>query len=415
MGSNRGFGSAFTINRKVSKFALVFATYLDGLQSAAQAWTDRADSPLSVQNGATTGTDVDDASLMPFGYYGAGAAALNANLGLTSAGVKHFTISIVFSRNVLSNNDAIFAGVFGNSYFPRLYFTAGALTVEFVIDGVTKTITVASPGLLAGQPALVTIVGNVATGTIVYVNGVSAGVDTTTGTVYTSNTGAFTLMKDAGKSYNLTGYLRFFSVTYTAFTTAQLTTLMNMLTYEGYFDDWRDSFKKWTAASTSLTGTAAAVQNSLYQGTTTGSPTANASFGTQDERMIRTVQIVSATGASTALVSHALGNGSKTITAAQAQTLPGVSAGSTVTLYCEAYADRLDGTRTAQLEIDLYTDVGAAVGSSIVIPVTPAATWQQIKQAFVVPATATRVNVTQKVSCGNGENLQLSISGYKIA
>ena len=86
--SNRGFGSAFTIRRKVNQFALVFATYLDGLNSLAQSWIDRADVPLTVQNGATTGSDADDGLLMPFGYRGAGAACLNANIGLTSAGVK---------------------------------------------------------------------------------------------------------------------------------------------------------------------------------------------------------------------------------------------------------------------------------------------------------------------------------------
>ena len=413
--SNRGFGSAFTIRRKVNQFALVFATYLDGLNSLAQSWIDRADVPLTVQNGATTGSDADDGLLMPFGYRGAGAACLNANIGLTSAGVKTFTVSTVFSRDALSNNDAIFAGIFGNSYFPRLYFTAGALTVEFVIDGVTKTITVASPGLAAGQPVLVTIVGDVTTGTIVYVNGVSAGINSTTGTKYDTNTGAFTLMKDAGKSYNLTGYMRYFFAVWTAFTPAQITTLMNMLTYEGYFDVWRDFFTKWTQSPTTLTGTAAAVQNSPYSGTTTGSPTANASFDVQDERTIRSVKISAATGASTVFVSHALGNGVKTITGAKALTLPGVTAGTTITLYCEAFVDVLGGTRAAALEIDFYTDAGAAVGSTISIPVATAAAWQQIKKLVVVPATATRVNVTQKVSCGNGENLQLSISGYKIA
>lgn len=109
-----------------------------------------------------------------------------------------------------------------------------------------------------------------------------------------------------------------------------------------------------------------------------------------------------------------LGTNSKTVTAAQAKRLLGVTAGETITLYCELFADSVDGSRLGRLEVDFYQEDGTHVGSTEYVEVDEADVWEQKKKEITVPATATRLNFYFRAGCGIGETLQVWFAKLKI-
>lgn len=115
-----------------------------------------------------------------------------------------------------------------------------------------------------------------------------------------------------------------------------------------------------------------------------------------------------------AYASPALGLDTKTVTAAQCKKLFGVTAGETVTLYCELFADSVDGSRLGKLEIDFYQEDGTHVGSTEYVEVDEAGAWEQKTKAIVVPALATRLNFFLRAGCGAGETVQVWLAKLKI-
>lgn len=109
-----------------------------------------------------------------------------------------------------------------------------------------------------------------------------------------------------------------------------------------------------------------------------------------------------------------LGVGTKSVTAAQAKQLLGVTAGETITLYCEMFADLLTGSRLGKLEVDFYQEDGTHVGSTEYVEVEEAGEWEQKKKEITVPATATRCNFYLRAGCAAGETVQVWLAKLKI-
>lgn len=415
-----GFGSLLAVRRKRTAVAVSFLMYLDGIKSAAQAWVDRADTPITVTNGTTSGSESDDAELAPYGYRCSGADLLGGNIGLTSAGIDEFTIAAVVSRDDLTNNDAVFYGLFGTTHYPRMYFWTDAgvkkLTCEVKLAGNVKTLTVSNVDtfIVAGQPAFIVFRGKETTGMEVLINNVVRATNSDTGANFDSNTSAFLLAKDSNLSYFLTGTLRGLFVCSQYLTNQNLTDFYNMLVYEGYFSPLRDTLKKWSGTGTPASGSTTAVGTSPWVCARNANCTATAGFETKVRRPALYVKITAATGAASAFASLGLNAGSQTLSAAIAKKLPGVTAGNTVTAYAELYSSSISDGRVATIEIEFFSDDGTKRGSTTTITATEAAIWQQKKSVITVPALATRVNMTLKASCANGETLDVWLANPKI-
>lgn len=140
-----------------------------------------------------------------------------------------------------------------------------------------------------------------------------------------------------------------------------------------------------------------------------------AGFEEKDSRDTAYVHITEATFDTEAYLSLALGIATKDITAAQAKTLPGVTAGETLTVYGEIFCDSLNGNREASIQLEFYNESGTRIGSTTDIPVTEADSWEQKKETVTVPATATRANVYLKAGCSMGETVQAWIAHLRIA
>lgn len=139
-----------------------------------------------------------------------------------------------------------------------------------------------------------------------------------------------------------------------------------------------------------------------------------AGFEEKDGRNTGYIHITEATFDTDAYLSLALGVSSKTITAAQAKTLPGVTAGETITVFCELYADSLTDNREGSLQIEFYDESAVKKGDTIELPITEADFWEQKKKIITVPADATRLNVYVHASCGMGETIQVWCAHLKI-
>lgn len=139
-----------------------------------------------------------------------------------------------------------------------------------------------------------------------------------------------------------------------------------------------------------------------------------AGFGKKNARNTAYISINTATFTTDAYLSLFLGVGTKSVTAAQAKQLLGVTAGETVTLYCEMFADDLSGSRLGRMEVDFYQEDGTHVGSTEYVEVAEAAGWEQKKKEIVVPATATRLNFYLRAGCGAGETVQVWLAKLKV-
>lgn len=243
-----GFDSQFTIHRKRNLYAIQFLMYLDGKDSAAASWPDREDTAID--------PTVGSGQLAPLGYLPQGSGALTGNLGVSGDTITAFTVAVVLSRDELSNNEGILQGLFGSTYYPRLYFNGTTLNCKVKLDGSIITVAVANVGsyLKVGQPSLIVFRGSAAAGCEVLIDGVSRGTDATTGTSFDVGVGDFTLCTDSALGYSQTGALRLVAACASKLTDAQLLAWRTMLEYEGVFDLWRDDFVKWSSSETFLTG-----------------------------------------------------------------------------------------------------------------------------------------------------------------
>lgn len=147
---------------------------------------------------------------------------------------------------------------------------------------------------------------------------------------------------------------------------------------------------------------------------TNNSSEITAGFEVKTNRDTAYIHITESTFTTDAYLSFAINTYSKTVTAAQAKTLQGVTAGETVTIYCEMYADDLDGSRSAGLQIEFFNEIGEKQGETTEIEITTAAEWENFAQAIVVPTGATRVNLYVHAGCGAGETVQVWIAHLKI-
>lgn len=255
-----GFDTKFYIRRKRVQYAVQFLAYLDGLDSAAAVWTDKEDTNVDA---AVTG-----ATLAPFGYLTDGSDYLTDNMVLNGVTVTQFTIGVVLSRDEMSNNEGILYGLFGSTHYPRVYFTGTTLTAEVKLDGAVKTITVANSDtyLKKGKPHFIVLRGSITAGIELLIDGVSRGTQTDTGTAFNTGSGDFFIAKDTNLSYFQKGTIRGVFVAASRFSDEQLTTWRTMLTYEGYFDLWRDYFGKWTGSDT-FAGGVNVIASSPYSAT----------------------------------------------------------------------------------------------------------------------------------------------------
>lgn len=259
---NTGFDTKFYIRRKRVAYALQFLAYLDGLLSVAAQWNDKEDTNVDA---AATNTD-----LAPFGYLTDGTAYLTDNMALNGVTVTQFTIGVVLTRDENSNNEGILYGLFGSTHYPRIYFTGTTLTAQVKLDGAVKTITVSNVDtyLQKGKPHFIVLRGSNTAGIELLIDGVSRGTQTDTGTAFDTGSGAFYIAKDTNLSYFQKGAVRGVFVCATRFSDVQLSTWRTMLAYEGYFDLWRDDFKKWSSYTT-FSGGAPRIASSPYVGTLT--------------------------------------------------------------------------------------------------------------------------------------------------
>lgn len=257
---NTGFDTPFYIRRKRNIYSIQFLMYLDGRYSESAEWPDTEDSDSDATNSG--------AQLAPYGYLPTTNDFLSGNLGVNGTTITAFTIGVVLSRNENANNEGIAYGLFGSTHYPRIYFVGTTLHAEIKLDGNVKSITVANVDtyLKPGQPHFIVFRGSAALGIEVLIDGVSRGTQTDTGTSFNTGSGDFALAKDTNLSYFQTGALRGVFVCASRLTDVQLSTWRTMLTYEGFFDVWRDDFEKWSG-STTFTGGVNAVPTSPYVAT----------------------------------------------------------------------------------------------------------------------------------------------------
>jgi len=405
--SPTGFDTPFTIHRKRNAYAIQFLMYLDGRDSAAATWTDKEDTNVDAT--------VSGAQLAPYGYIADGVDDyLSDNLGVNGVTITEFTIGVILSRNEMTNQEGIVYGLFGSTHYPRIYFNGTSLVCEIKLDGNVKTVTVASSDtyLTKGKPHLIVFRGSNTTGIQVLIDGTSRGTQTDTGTSFDTSTGDFKLAKDTNLSYFQKGALRLVAACAEKMTDDELSTWRTMLEYEGFFDLWRDNFSKWSGTDSFSSGENL-VGDSLYYGTVTASSTGTAAFEVKDERDTATLSIDPAGANADAYLSLALGNGVKTISAAEAKTLPGVTAGEVIRVTCELFADAISASKAVSLEIDFYNESGTQQGSTTFLDVEEAETWEAKVKAIVVPTSSTRVNFTLHVSCDSSETVQGWISNFR--
>lgn len=156
-----------------------------------------------------------------------------------------------------------------------------------------------------------------------------------------------------------------------------------------------------------------AIQGISFPSTNVSSE-ATVGFEVKTKRDTMYISINEATFTTDAYVSLFLGIGTKAVTAAQAKRLLGVTAGETITAYCELFIDAMDGSQLGRLEVDFYQEDGTHVGSTQYVEVTEANVWEQKKKEITVPATATRCNFYLRAGCGAEETVQVWIAKLKI-
>jgi len=251
------FGSRFKIYRKRNTYAVAFAAYLDGRDSAAASWPDRD----TGENDFTPSAIVT----VPFGYRARGAAAASGNLGL-AADVPKFTIAAIITREDDTGNDAIVSGALGSTHYARIYFEGTTLKAQVKLDGSVITLSVASSDLYItpGEPALIILRGDATTGTELLIDGTVRATDATTGTDYDAAGGDTTAMEDADQAYEFSGEMRFLFITVEYLTDAMVTALVSMLTFEGYYMPLCDGFDKWAGAGEITTANPQTLGNSPW-------------------------------------------------------------------------------------------------------------------------------------------------------
>lgn len=403
-----GYGSAVDIYRLRTQYAIAFDLYLDGRFSAEDIWSDRGDEDIEVTN--------NSAPVAAYGYKAAGAGDLSGDLGLTADGRATFTLAAVVTRNAHTGNDVICAGMLGDGEYARLRFSGTDLIAEVRLDGSVITLTVANVGtyILPGKPAFIVLRGDAAAGTELYIDNTLRASSATTGTEYNTGTDGFTLLYSAGLSQRYNGELRGVFLTADKLTSAQLTAWRSMLEHEGFFDGLRDDLLAWTAARTVIPTTAGAFGDTPYQVTREAGLTAYSGIEEKESRQAAYIKIEGATSAAAAYLSLALGAGVKTITGAQAKTLPAVVAGEIINVYAELYASSISGSRVVQLEIDFYDESGAQIGTTLAISAARAGEWYPGHKRVTVPASATRINVALRASCASGETVSAWLANASI-
>lgn len=141
---------------------------------------------------------------------------------------------------------------------------------------------------------------------------------------------------------------------------------------------------------------------------------ATVGFEEKDDRNTVFVHLTESTFPADVYLSLAVGFSSLAMSAAQAKTLPGVTAGATIRLYGEMFVDDLSGEREASLQLRFFNESGVMQGDMEEVTVTDAEEWQSIAQAFIVPVGATRVNFYLHAGCDDGETIQAWLAHVKI-
>lgn len=140
----------------------------------------------------------------------------------------------------------------------------------------------------------------------------------------------------------------------------------------------------------------------------------NSGFEENDGRYCLFNQITTSSFTTTIYSGLQIAAGSKTITAAEAKKLPGVTAAEEITVYFEQMVNNLEDNRAAEVHIDFYDDSATQRGSTQTFALSEANDWKQTKQVLTVPASATRVNVVLKTECGAGETIKHWLANVKI-
>lgn len=142
---------------------------------------------------------------------------------------------------------------------------------------------------------------------------------------------------------------------------------------------------------------------------------ATAGFEVKNDRNTAYIHITEATFDTDAYLSLALGGGSKAVSAAQAKTLPGVTAGEAITVYAELYALSLDAGQSGGMEIEFFDEDGEQQGDTTTLAISTAGEWEQKRQRITVPEGATRMNMYVHAGCGAEQTAQTWIAHLKIA
>ena len=141
---------------------------------------------------------------------------------------------------------------------------------------------------------------------------------------------------------------------------------------------------------------------------------ATAGFEVKDGRNTAFVHLTDALYDTEVLLSLALGFDSKTITAAQAKTLPGVTEETALRIFCELFTDSLEDGRTTAVEVAFFDESGTEVGDTTAVEVTTAEVWQAVSKRVEVPTGATRINFYLRAFCEAGDTVQAWIANLKI-
>jgi len=256
---NNGYDTPFTIHRKRNLYLIPFLEYLDGRDSVDDHWPNR-------DGGVNEPNDDGLAQLMPYGYRFDGAQFLTGNLGVNADTITQFTVAAIVSADDLSQNGVIVSGLFGATTYPRMAFASGSLVCSVKLDGTVRTVTVASitSYMKNGQPAMIVFRGKNSVGIEVLIDNVSVRTEGTTGTAYTVGSVDFTIGKES--STYLSGAIRGLFVSVQQLTNAQIEAWRKQLDYEGFFDVWRDNFKKWSGDDTFSAGVEQ-IASSAYEAT----------------------------------------------------------------------------------------------------------------------------------------------------
>ncbi len=115
-----------------------------------------------------------------------------------------------------------------------------------------------------------------------------------------------------------------------------------------------------------------------------------------------------------AYISFILGFSSVAVTAAQAKTLLGVTAGERINLYGELFADSLDGARNGSLQVRFFNESGVQQGDMEEVEIETAEVWNQLSKGITVPSGATRVNFYLHAYCELDETVKIWAANVKI-